>query len=449
MASPIEASRSGCALHGVLQTLQEIEGVVPVIHSTTGCGAQQYLGSGLPGGCGGSGYSGGFARASTNINEKHVIFGGGSRLREQLKNAVKVIEGRFYAVVTGCAAEMVGDDTPAMVKESREQGNLVGYVAAPGFRGDVYDGYNLAVKELLEQFPDTAEPQQDKDPLLVNILGIIPSQQVFWQGQLVELKRVLESYGIKANTLLGFGQSLEDWKLATKASLNIVLSTRADELAQWLEETYGIPALYTYLPVGAEATNQWVESVASALPEPLPVPQERFEFETKRFAHYLEKLADAYYDRHLQKQFAIVGESAFVVGVSRFLVQSFGYIPAAYIITEQPSEEWQDKIATTLNDLLPGSGAKVAFTEDYGTISDLLKESEAELILGSTLEEQLASQLNIPFTGISFPLANQLALSKSYIGYNGAFALLEDIATSVLTWQNNSGSNPKRTKQSV
>lgn len=438
MANPIEASRAGCALHGVLQTLQEIEGVVPVIHSTAGCGVQQYLGSGLPGGCGGSGYSGGLARASTNVNEKHIIFGGGSRLREQLKNTIKVIEGRFYAVVTGCSAEMVGDDTPAMIKESREQGNLVGYVAAPGFRGDVYSGYNLAVKGLLEQFPAAAgaggQLQREKDPLLVNILGIVPSQQVFWQGHLAELKQVLETYGIKANTLVGFGQSLEDWELVPKAALNIVLSPRADELAQWLEETYGIPAFYSYLPVGADETNRWVESVAAALPQPFSVPQNRFEFEEKRFAHYLEKLADVYYDRHLQKQFAIVGESAFVVGVSRFLVQSFGFIPAAYVITDRPSEEWQEKIASTLNDLLPESGAKVTFTEDYGSISDLLKESEAELILGSTLEEKLSLQLNIPFTGISFPLADQLVLSKSYIGYNGAFALLEDIASSILSW---------------
>ena len=44
MAHHIEGSRNSCALHGALQVIEAIEGAVPVIHSTAGCGAQHFLG---------------------------------------------------------------------------------------------------------------------------------------------------------------------------------------------------------------------------------------------------------------------------------------------------------------------------------------------------------------------------------------------------------------------
>ena len=43
MSDVIKNPRNGCALHGALQTIQEIEGVVPVVHANAGCGVINYL----------------------------------------------------------------------------------------------------------------------------------------------------------------------------------------------------------------------------------------------------------------------------------------------------------------------------------------------------------------------------------------------------------------------
>src|SRR5512145_1440886 len=138
MSAHLEGSRNSCALHGALQTLSAINGVVPVIHATAGCGVQNYLGGILASGGAAHGGGNGGVDASSNIGEKHVVFGGGSRLREQLKNTAKVVQGDLYAIVTGCSTEMVGDDIPAMAKEGREQDWPVVYTNTPGFRGDVH-----------------------------------------------------------------------------------------------------------------------------------------------------------------------------------------------------------------------------------------------------------------------------------------------------------------------
>jgi nitrogenase molybdenum-iron protein beta chain len=144
MSHHLEGSRNSCALHGALQLFEAIQGVIPVIHSTSGCGVQYYLGGTRL--SGGNDPFGSPPVSSSNIAEKHVVFGGGSRLREQLKNTVKVVQGDLYAIVTGCSIEMVGDDVPAMAKEGREQDWPVIYANTPGFRGDVHQGYQLAVR---------------------------------------------------------------------------------------------------------------------------------------------------------------------------------------------------------------------------------------------------------------------------------------------------------------
>ncbi len=60
---------------------------------------------------------------------------------------------------------------------------------------------------------------------LVNVLGIIPNQDVFWRGNLREIQRVLERLGLKANVLFGHDEfGLDVWRRIPSAELTIVLS---------------------------------------------------------------------------------------------------------------------------------------------------------------------------------------------------------------------------------
>lgn len=78
MTVVVEKPRNGCALHGAVQTLSEIGGIVPIVHANGGCSVQNYLAnraSGLAGG-----YVKGMSIPGTNFQERHIIFGGASRL---------------------------------------------------------------------------------------------------------------------------------------------------------------------------------------------------------------------------------------------------------------------------------------------------------------------------------------------------------------------------------
>ncbi|MEI7747883.1 MAG: nitrogenase component 1 [Chlorobiaceae bacterium] len=430
MAHHIDGSRNSCALHGALQVIGAIEGVIPVLHTTAGCGAQHFLGVNRLN-AGGDTF-GAPPVSSSNISEKHVVFGGGSRLREQLKNTIKVVEGELYFIVTGCSTEMVGDDIPAMAKEGREQDFPVIYANTPGFRGDVHQGYQLAIKALIEQLPALGKAVEVPSKRVVNIWGVVPNQDPFWSGNLEELGRLLKGIGLEPNLLFGYGQGLASWQKIPDALLNIVVSVWGEGTAKLLEQRYGTPVLAVEgLPVGAASAR-----LLRAVSERLELDRQRTELfiqsEEKRLYTSLGALADTYYRAGFQREFALVGESAQVVGVSEFLTGTLGLVPRTLIITDNPPEEVREALSILLKGLVHGDRTELFFSEDHAEITDLVVAGAAELVLGSALEKSVALELGVPFLQLSFPVADRLVLNRCYTGYRGAATLLEDLGSAIL-----------------
>ena len=141
--------RNGCALHGAVSTIEEIRGVVPIVHSNQGCAVQNYLANKTSGA--GANIVEGFSLPGTTVQERHVIFGGASRLREQIKNTVKVINGDLYVVLNSCESAMVGDDIDAMTKESFEQGEHILDSILAGFNGDNHVGYAQVLTDIFKK----------------------------------------------------------------------------------------------------------------------------------------------------------------------------------------------------------------------------------------------------------------------------------------------------------
>lgn len=430
MSHHIEGSRNSCALHGSLQVFEAIQGTIPVIHSTSGCGVQHYLG--ITRLSVGNDPFGSPPVSSSNISEKHVVFGGGSRLREQLKNTVKVVQGDLYAIVTGCSTEMVGDDIPAMAKEGREQDWPVIYANTPGFSGDVHHGYHLAVKALIEQLPDIWKETVPAPAGLVNILGIIPNQDPFWRGNLQELGRLLEGVGLVPNLLLGDGQGVAPWKQVPGAALNLVVSTWGELPARLLEERYGTPFISLEgLPVGTAAGGLLTKTT-----ELLGLDSLRTEAfigrEEVRLGRQFALLADSYYRAGFQREFALVGESAQVVGIGEFLGKSLGLLPRTLVITDNPPDSVREALVTRLKAIVPGYETDLIFSEDRAEIAEAVKAGEARIVLGSSLEQNVAVELGVPFLAVSFPLTDRIVLDRGYAGYRGAVALLEDLGSAIL-----------------
>lgn len=429
MTKIIGLQRNSCLLHGALQTVKSIENAVPIIHSTAGCGIQQYFSGTSLSGNGGSGYTGGFSIPSTNVIEKQVVFGGTSRLREQIKNTVKVQLGDVYVVLTGCTTELVGDDVPAMTKEAQEQGYPVITVSTPGFKGEIHEGYVAAVRAIIHQLDKFTAITENKIKGLVNIFGIVPEQDVFWRGNLEEIKRILEAIGLKVNTLFGVGQGVGQWAEVPAAELNIVISSWGLPIGDLLEEKYETPFIYfDYLPVGPKETTEFIDTVGERLKLDLERIGEFTYKEEKRVAYYIENSLDSYFRYNFKRSFALVGDSALTLGINSFLSDPLSLIPEVIIITDNVNE----KSKKTIKERLKNYDTDIFFEQDGNVIKEYIRKKKVEIILGSSLEKEVAEDLEVPLVEVSFPVVNNLILSKGYAGYNGSINLLEDLGSRII-----------------
>lgn len=429
MHESIERTRQGCNLQGALQTLNEINGVIPILHSNPGCGVQNYYANKTS--FSSYGYLGGYEIPNSNVFEKQVIFGGTSRLREQIKNTVKVLKGDLFVVLSGCEAEMVGDDIISMTQEIVDQGEKAIYYKAPGFAGNQYTGYTGIVNAIITQLPKVLAHPADKQKGLINILGILPKQDLHWKGNLVELKRIFKAIGVEANTLFGYDQGLEQWKQLPSAELNLVVSKWGISAAEKLKEQYGTPYLvFDSIGLGTEI-EAIVRAVAEAL-EVEPDSVERYLQEEKnRFTRALEQFTEYAYDHDLQKNIAIIGEESTVIRYGSFLTKYWGMEIEIAIITDYLGAEEEQQVPEALR----GVVREVYYSKDTSTISKIIKSGKIELILGSGLENEVARQLGIPNHIISYPAKDKVIISKSDIGYSGADSILEDLSNVILGTQ--------------
>ncbi|HEY3491216.1 MAG TPA: nitrogenase component 1 [Candidatus Deferrimicrobiaceae bacterium] len=420
MAHPLYRSRTGCALHGAIRAARAIPGVVPVVHSTAGCSAPREFGSGLP---------------STGIVEKQVVFGGSSRLREQLKNALKVVSGDLYVVLGGCAPELVGDDIPAMTKEAVEQGYPVICAASAGFRGSAFDGYRLFLKALIENLPDAPSGGNDKIPGLVNLLGIVPGGHATWEGDLAELGRVLERTNLKANPVFGYGGGIDGVRGLARAQRSVVFSPWGLDAARLLEARFGIPWTDAgAIPVGAAETASFLEVLGREAGLGADALEERLSDEARRERHFLDRLPDTTFGYDFQKDFAIVGPGSQALGVARFLTATLGWLPSLVVATDNPPESARQALDRAVSGILPDFGSKLLFCEDAGEIRDAIVDRDVEFVIGSSLEREAANALNIPLLEWSPPVRDGLILETGFAGFRGGLSLVEALSRVILSF---------------
>jgi len=428
----LDHDRNTCALHGALHLLDAIPSVVPILHANAGCGVSAWnedpFQSGVDETCSGS-----REISSTLLLEKQVVFGGTSRLREQIKNTVKVLNGDLYVVITGCVPEVIGDDVQAMVKEAREQRFPVIGLSTPGFKANAWGGYAATAASLIEQF--LASPQgAELEVVDVNLFGLVPGQDPAWEGDLIELKRVLATLGLKANRLIGYGQGVDAWSRAAKARLSLVLSPWGLAPAQALRDLHGVPLLdLGWNPVGSLDSGLLLEGVGEALGLDLDRIVQARELLDEELRYYLRKAASGLILGNVQKRVAVVGGSAGAIGQTRFLAGTLGQIVSDVILTDDPPEDRREALRALILAVAPG--ASVSFHAGQTAIAQQLRASRPELIVGSALESAVAREVGAALVERATPLRSRPLFRRSHGGIAGAIALVEDLLAALIQQQ--------------
>ncbi|MCX7772073.1 MAG: nitrogenase molybdenum-iron protein, alpha and beta chain [Clostridia bacterium] len=417
-----ESPRGNCALGGVNAVLSAVNRVIPIYHAGPGCCMQTAAGEAGQAGGRSPFYVSSVSTPCTNMLERDVIFGGIDRLRETVEGALEIMEADAFFVLTGCTAGIIGDDIKSLTDEFRVKGHPVYPIETPGFLGESYRGYEIAFKAFLTHLVEASGRQPD----LVNLFGIMPYHDPFWEGSFEELTRILEKLGLRVNTFFTRHQGVETIRTSSGAALNIIVSPwLLKSAATEYEERFGVPSLrWPGIPVGATDTSAFLRAVGKALGREKQADEVIAQEEDYVYS-YLETAIGAL----SWKRFAVVGDANTVVGVTRYLANDYSFSPIVVIITDPVfRREDKERILKQLTELEYARPPKVYFENDHWNIRKALDESgEITLLIGSTNEREYAMEKNIQCSVISYPITDRLIFNRTYAGYRGSLTLIEDL----------------------
>lgn len=437
----IEKPRFSCPLGGALATVGALPRAVPILHASQGCGGNSNGAIMAAAGHLGSGYCGGASIPASGIGEQQIVFGGVSRLEEQLEATLEVIDADLFVVITGCTAELIGDDLEAVVRNYRavDDGRppLV-HASGAGFRGTSYYGYDSVLQAL---FRDYVLPVKEKKKGKINLWGIPPALDVFWEGNLIELRRVLEGIGLTVNTFFTKDDSLADLRAAGDAELNIVVSpVNGVAAAEVFKDVHGVDHFITDLPIGAKATAVFVRDVAGRLGLDKGNVEKYLALEKDAYYHFFDRISDSYADLDFQRYLVIVANTTYAVSLARFATHELGWPTKLVAVTDPTDPEDRPSLIERFKDGLPDHEKAVVFETDASQVSARLFERwpkpdgskyyqpfSPAFVIGSRLDKEFADSIGAGHLSVTFPISNRCVLNRGYAGYRGALHLVEDV----------------------
>lgn len=433
MSTVIEQPRYSCAL-GAQQTVLAIPRAVPIIHAGPGCSSKLNMFLANSSGFQGEGYAGGSAISATNMTEVEVVFGGDGKLRSTIEGALNVIDADLYVVMTGCTAEIVGDNAEQVAGEFRAQGYPVISAETGGFKGSNYFGHEVVLQSVIKQFIGLVKPDVRKGT--VNVFSVVPYQNSYWRGDLTEIKTLLESIGLEVNILFGVtSKGVKEWKNLPNAEFNLVLSPWVGlETAELLKEYYGTPYLhYPVIPVGGQQTSEFLRTIGGYAGLDMQKVNEVIKKEEEIFYDYYIGFGDFLVASRgwVPDEFYLVADANYSVGISGYLVNEFSLAPKKIFITDNTPQQYESKIRELFYGFDEAFRDNIVFDNDAGKIRGIILADDYKkgktFILGSTWEKQIADELDTCVTNISIPIESNVILNKSYIGYHGGLRLIEDL----------------------
>ena len=431
MSAEISQPRYTCAL-GAQATVLAIPHAIPIIHAGPGCSAIVSGFSKL--GNHGESYAGGNQVPSTNTDETDVVFGGEKDLRSEIEGALQIMKGDLFVALSGCTAGIIGDNTVEIAKEFAENGSPVVGAETPGFKGSAYNGHEIVVNAIIDQFVGDVKPVVQKG--LVNVFADVPSQNPFWRGDFQQLKILLEKIGLKVNILFGVTSGgVSEWKSIPHAEFNLLISPWVGlEIVEHLKKKYGTPFLhYPLLPIGGSQSSRFLREVGKFARISEQLVEEVIQREEKIYYEYFVDTADFFssLQNNLPFELFVTGDSLSSFGVTKYLEDEVGFIPNAVFVTDNPNQKNETNLLKIFAAEFPEYKDNLFFENDSEIIrrklEGELQKTNRALVLGSDLEKSYTKASGNLFQYFSAAINQQLIIAKSYVGYDGGLRLLEDI----------------------
>jgi nitrogenase molybdenum-cofactor synthesis protein NifE len=348
---------------------------------------------------------------STDLREKHVVFGGEQQLYQALHELIDKYRPEAAFVYSTCIVGVIGDDIQSVCKRvAAEKGIAVIPVMAEGFQGTKKDGYKIACDAIASLVgTDDSKPVS---PHSINILG-----DFNLAGELWILTEYYRRMGVQVLASLTGDGRIKDVRNAHRASLNVVqCSGSMLHLAKTMKEKYGVPFLkVSYF--GIEDMSDALYEVARFFgdAEMMNRAGEVVKDELNRLLPALEP-----YKKALQGSVAAIYVGGAFKAIS--LVKALRLVGIKTMIAGTQTGNTEDyRLLKTICD----DGCILVDDSNPVELSEFVKQTGANLFIGGVKERPIAYKLGIGFCDHNHE--RKLALA----GYEGMLNFAREVYETV------------------
>lgn len=376
---------TGCKLFGAYRVAVSIKDAAILIHSMVGCNWGTLLFH-LPV------QPGDIRQASTVMYEQDLTFGGDGLLKEALVDMLQLYDSAVFFVLGGCAPAIIGDDIENVVA-SIDSDKPIFSLSAAGFLGDAHNGALDMLYTIIENLPS-----RPVIPRSVNLIGLY-SDDFMVDNDLSDICKLLKHHFINVNAVLPY-DTYDRIQNTAGASLNIVFEG-FEPVGERLKNRFGTPFITVHYPYGIEGCRTFSQEICRKL----QVAQNRKEMPAEKHSlKILERLQPSL-SRYRDMPVAITGDSVRLPGLAAML-----------------EKELALSVDVCLKTMISGA-----------SISEIVEESAAVILFGSSFERGIAEQLKIPLIRFTYPVYDRISIIRcGYAGFDGMIHIVEDFLNALL-----------------
>lgn len=406
-------SQRACVFCGSRVVLYPIADALHLVHGPIGCASYTWDIRGAMS----SGPELHRSSFSTDLREKHVIFGGEKQLYQALHELIDKHHPKAAFVYSTCIVGVIGDDVQSVCKRvAKEKDIPVIAVMAEGFQGSKKDGYKIACDAMASLIG--TDNSKEISTMSINILG-----DFNLAGELWMLTEYYKRMGIHILASITGDGRVKDIQNAHRASLNVVqCSGSMMHLAKTMKEEYGIPFM--------KVSYFGIEDMSDALYEVAKFfkSEETMDKARDLVKEELSKLLPALepYRIALQGKKAAIYVGGAFKAIS--LVKALRLIGVKTVIAGTQTGNTEDyKLLEAICD----DGCILVDDSNPVELSEFVKQTGADLFIGGVKERPIAYKLGIGFCDHNHE--RKLALA----GYEGMLNFAKEVYETVSSpvWQ--------------
>ena len=330
------------------------------------------------------------------------------------RDAVARFKPQALLVGASCTAELIQDDPGGLAKTLGLNVPVVP-LEMPSYQKKENWGAAETFYRLVRAFAGGAgKPETAPEQASCNILG--PTSLGFRnRDDIVEVVRLVESLGIRINTVAPLGASPADLARIPQAHFNIVLYPEiADTAARWLKRQFG-QEMVTTVPIGVGATRDFVTEVAKAAG--VSVPPELFETGAERLSWYSASIDSNYLTG---KRVFVFGDATHAIAAARIASEELGFKVCGL-------GTYSREFARDVREAAAKYGVEPLISDNHLDVEDAIIAAQPELVLGTQMERHAAKRLRLPCAVISSPVHVQdfPARYSPQMGFEGANVIFD------------------------